>query len=212
MRRIRLPLLILVTLVVALLFLGDFLTGRVHTELQNPYTRTKKIVERKFGFERETIVPHTGMEDLYYKRLNLPKVDLWEPTPNSFRVEKFTGKQNFLDGPIAPIMFLDANKELAFLLALPTDAARRAVIRSLFHPRKKGLGPEVTAMNERLAQTESERVRTISLWYDLDRNNFSITPTQWWLKNAHRFGIQPDGAVIAPVASKPLVNPATLRE
>jgi hypothetical protein len=212
MRRFRLPLLIFVTLIVAMLFFGDFLTGRVHYEFQNPYTRSKKIVESKFGFHRETIQPHQGMEELYYTQLKQPRKEIWKPSGNSFKVEKLTGRQVFVPGPVAPVMFLEPDRELEFLHMLPSDAARRAVIHSLFQPRKISSDPEIVAANERLTRQESERVRTISLWYEFDRKNYSITPMQWWLKNAHIFGIRPDGSSLAPVAASVRSKPSQVRE
>lgn len=203
MRRLRLPILILITLIVAMLFFGDFLTGRVHNEFENPYTRTKKIVERKFGFERVTIVPHTGLEDLYYARLKQPREEIWEPSLNSYRVEKLTGKQEIKKAPIAPVMFLLPDQELEFLNMLPSDATRRAVIHSLFHKRRIGDDPETLAFNERLRQMESERVRTISLWYEFDRKNYGISQNQWWARNARIFGIRPNGSLISPAAASP---------
>lgn len=198
MRRFRFPLLILVTLTIMLLFLGDFLTGRVHFEFENPYNRTRKIVERKFGFPRESLVENPGMSEIYHSVLKQPKAERWEPSGVSYRVEKFTGRQIIEKTPVPPVMFLPPERELEFLRALPNNAARRAVIESLFQPRKIGMGPEIAAHNDRLAQLETERVRTICGWYDFDRQNFTESPRQWWERHAARFGIKPDGTPLAP--------------
>lgn len=201
MRRFRFPLLILATLIVALLFLSDFLTGRVHYEFENPYSRTRRIVERKFGFQRVSIVPHPEMSALYYDQLKQPRVERWELSLNCYRVEKFTGRQIIDKAPVAPVMFLKPEQEVAFLRALPDDAIRRAVILSLFQPRKIGDSPEINAHNARLARQETERVRTIFVWYDVDRKDYGLSPRQWWLKNAAKFGIRPNGAPLAPAAN-----------
>ncbi|MCS6776472.1 MAG: hypothetical protein RMJ43_12200 [Chloroherpetonaceae bacterium] len=193
MQRWRSGLLMLATVVVTLLFLSDFLTGRMHFEFENPYTRTRRIVEHKFGLQRETVIEHPGMSELYYRVLQMPRVDRWEPSGVSYRVERFTGRQILETASVPPVMFLPPDQELAFLQALPHHAARRAVITALFSPRKVLTEPGAAEYNEQLTRRERERVRLICAWYDFDRKDYALSQREWWQKHAAAFGVRPDG-------------------
>src|SRR5205085_4645079 len=57
MRRYWIPILVLVTVIIALLFFGDYLTGRVNREQQDPYTRARRITGYHFGIPFEATIP-----------------------------------------------------------------------------------------------------------------------------------------------------------
>ena len=139
MRNLRFPLLALLTTVIAMLFFGDFLTGRDHLEFQDPYSRISRVIERKYGFSsHEELIPN-AMSEYYFNQLKQKRGEAnWQSAPNSFTIERFTGRRLPDAALIAPVMDLDPNREVYFLCALPNDKVRIAVIHSLFHDRAVG--------------------------------------------------------------------------
>ena len=195
MRRYRFPILILALILIALLYFTDLLTGRVYQEDQDPFSRIRRIRQERWGFRSEDIVP-TSMSEYVYGILNVPRSYRWEPSGKSFRVERLTGRVERFTETVPPIQYLEPDVELAFLLALPNDQVRRAVLRSLYQSRRKENTPEAKAWNERLAARERDRANLILTWHKLDRNSRSMGFTQWWNENASVFGLKPDGTTL----------------
>jgi hypothetical protein len=199
--------LVLAAVTVAALFFGGYLTGSVNHELQDPYSRTTRIMGSRFGFSYDRIVPNE-MSAYYFDALKQPRAYRWEPGENSYRIEKGTGAITFEDRPIAPVLFLKPVPiEVAFLRQLPDNRTRLAVIHSLFQPRKQGREPQAFAWNRQEAERERERVNRILSWYEFDRKDYSIPFRQWWRDNAQVFGLKEDGSPLAPTPERKAAIP-----
>ena len=186
--------LLLITMTVSLLFLSGFLTGAVHHELQDPYSRATRVLGSRFGVRYDRIVPNE-MSEYYFGELKQPRVFHWAASDNSYRIEKLSGDMNFEAAPIAPIMFLKPlHAEIEFLRHLPDNRTRLAVIRSLYQPRKNETNRQDSAWNRRLTENERARIDRILSWYEFERKDFSIPFKAWWRDNAKVFGLRKDGS------------------
>lgn len=196
MRRYRVPILVAVIVIAGLLFVGDFLTGRIHREQQDPYSRATRVERVRFGIPSETLLPN-AMSDYYYGELRQPRTYHWQAGGDSYTVEKISGSLKHDTAPVPPVMFLDPKTELAFLRALPDNRVRLAVIHSLYQERKPGNDAASSAWNQRLTAVESARVRRIVTWYQLDRQDTAVPFNEWWRDHASLFGLRPDGTPLA---------------
>lgn len=194
-KKLRVPILLFLLLIVILLFLAGFLTGQVHHEFENPFSRTRKIVETKYGFTRDNVISSSDMETIYYEQLKQPRKDKWVRRQDGYTIGRFSWTKIFETGEIAPVTLLDAKVEADFLQYIPnTQKVRLAVINSLYSERKTGTDLESIDQNARLLNVESDRVRTIIHWNEYVRGDTTIMRAQWWKENAKRFGINPDGS------------------
>jgi hypothetical protein len=198
MKRLWPWLLVLAVVTAAVLFFGGYLTGIVHHELQDPYSRTTRIMGSHFGFSYDQIVPNE-MSAYYFDELKQPHAYHWEASDNSYRIEQGTGAIKFEDTPIAPVIFLKpVTIEVAFLRQLSDNRTRLAVIHSLFQPRKQGHDPQAAAWNRQEVEGERARVSRILSWYAFDRKDYGTPFQQWWRDNARVFGLKEDGSPLAP--------------
>ena len=206
-RRLRFPLLALLTTLVVMLFFGDFLTGRQHLEFQDPYSRMTRVIEKKYGLSsRDELVPNT-MSDYYFNQLKQKRGDFnWQAAPDSFTIQAVTGRRIREADAIAPVIDLNANSEVYFLCALPTDKVRLAVIRSLFHERTQGTDAAAQSRNRRLVAQEKMRMETALAWAEVESKNPAISPARWWHEHAYIFGITPDGDPLSAPAAASLVK------
>ncbi|GEM_PF-4850256 len=203
-KKLRVPILLFLLFIVFLLFFAGFLTGQVHHEFENPFSRTRKIVETKYGFTRDTLTQSPDMETIFYEALKQPRTDKWVRRQDGYTIGRFSWTKIFEAGEIAPVTLLDAKVEADFLRYIPNNPkVWLAVINSLYSERKTGTDLESIAHNARLLKVEAERVSTIFHWNQLVRNDTTIMREQWWRQNAYRFGINPDGS---PLTGTELVN------
>jgi hypothetical protein len=194
-KRLRIPILLFLLLVTALLFFSDLLTGRVHHEFENPYSRTRKIVETQYGFTRERLEPSPLMEAVYYEELQQPREEIWVRRPGGYTIARYTGKREAEQGEVPPVVLLDSRVEADFLQYITLNPkVKLAVIQSLYTERKPGTDSETMAANVKLHQIESERVKTIMHWDKVIRKDITILKDHWWKDNAAKFGLTPEGA------------------
>ena len=202
MQRFRFPLLALLTTVIAMLFFGDFLTGRDHQVFQDPYSRLTRVIERKYGLSSSDGLQTNPMSEYYFNQLKQKHGEPnWQPAPNSFTIKRFTGRREEDTAPIAPVIDLDPNREVYFLCALRNDKVRLAVIHSLFHTRSAEADPAARGRNAQWEAEEAARMRLITWWVEFGSKDPTTSPTRWWNENAKFFGLTPDGdSLSAPKA------------
>ena len=199
--------LILGTVAVVALFFSGFLTGGEHLEFQDPYSRTRRVLEYKYGVHYQSLRP-TAMSAYYYDVLKQPRDErnaAWEMTDESYHVERFSGRIAMEKAEFAPVTDLDPAIELAFLKNLPDNKTRLAVIHSLYRRRSPGTDAAAVRHNKTLLSEENARMRLIYGWWGYDQNDASKTPLQWWKLNAHTFGLTPEGE---PLPDAPQTTPA----
>jgi hypothetical protein len=192
MRRYGAALLILIVLLVCLLYSTDFLTGRTHREQEDPYSRERRIVGSRYGLPFNQVIP-TEMTAYYFDVLKQKRINHWVTGSNNYAVERFTGKVRQEPQAVPPVLFLDPKIERAFLESLPNNAARLAVIRSLYKPRQPETSSQAREANRKQAALETERVNRILTWHLLRTTGEALAPGQWWRDNARYFGLRPDG-------------------
>lgn len=203
-KKLRVPILLFLLLIVVLLFLAGFLTGQVHHEFENPYSRTRKIVETKYGFPRDTLIPSPDMEKIYYEELKQPRTEKWVRRQDGYTIGRFSLTKIYERGEIAPVTLLDAQVEADLMRYIPnTPKIKLAVLKSLYSERKTGTDLESIDYNARLLKIEAQRVKDIIYWNEYERNDTTIMRDQWWKQNAFRFGLNPDGS---PLAATAVVN------
>ena len=202
MRRFRFPLLALLTTIVAMLFFGDFLTGREHMEFQDPYSRMTRVIEQKYGFASRDELQPNAMTDYYFNQLRQKRGGFnWQPAPNSFYVQRVTGRRMKDTAPIAPVIDLDPNREVDFLRALPNDKVRLAVIHSMYHDKAAGTDATAQKKNQRLMAQEADRMGSVLQWVLIDSKDPTTSHLRWWQANSPIFGLTPEGdALPAPAA------------
>lgn len=201
MRRLRFPLLALLTTVIAMLFFGDFLTGREHLEFQDPYSRMTRVIERKYGLSSHDELIPNAMSEYYFNQLKRKRGDYnWQPAPNSFTIQRVTGRRLEETVAIAPVLDLDPNREVYFLCSLPNQKVQEAVIRSLFHERAASTDAAAEKKNQRFMAQEKDRMLSVLRWVEVDSKNPAISPIRWWQENAAIFGLTPTGEQL-PVPS-----------
>ena len=185
---------ILLTLIIVLLFLGDFLTGREHLVFQDPYSRLTRVIERKYAMASRDETLSNAMSDYYYNELKQkPEPHNWQTAPDSYSIARFTGRRVPDKAPIASVLDLDVNQEVFFLRAMPTNKVRIAVIHSLFHERGEGTEPTAQSRRTQWDDVEKLRMGLIAWWAQYGSKDPSISPARWWHQNASFFGLTPDG-------------------
>lgn len=189
------------TVVMALLFFSHALTGRVHKEYQDPYSRVKRVTDTRFGVFSESLQPN-ALSLYYYGELKQPREYRWESSDHSYRIPRGSFSLVWDKSYVAPVMFLDPEWELEFLKRLPGHAARLKLVLSLFTPRRADGTPEAAAFNNRLNEIESRRVTRIKRWYLDTRGDASVRFEDWWRANAEVFGMgdKPAGGLSPAVA------------
>lgn len=198
-RRLWAAVTIMLVVLIGLAYFSDFLTGRVHREVQDPYTRLVVNSGTRYGFPYSFQVPNE-MSDYYLRELDPNHKPEWLPGYNTFMVRPFTFRVVYDPRPLNPpaILLVNPKMELAFLKALPNKKIQFAVVRSLWHPRKRGQDPETDAINSRFADMERRRCTCILGWEKFDRHDSTVTPMQWWHRFAYIFGLTPEGDPLPP--------------
>lgn len=197
-KRLRIPILLFLVLVVVLLFFSDMLTGRVHHEFENPYSRTRKTVETRYGFTREQTEPSAAMERVFYDELKQPRTEVWVRRNGGYTISRFTGRRNDEQADAPPIVLLDPQTEATFLQYVTQDPhIKLAIIHSLYTERKQGTDEESTKANDRLTLLETKRVKAIMNWNQYDRDDPTVMAGQWWKQHAAQFGLTPEGTALA---------------
>lgn len=210
MRRLWLPLLLLFLVIVSLLYFTNFLFGQVHTEWQHPYSRVVFIEGKNHEFveSRENGMSAFYFDELGQARLPQDRAALQKqliPSQTTYKIDPGTTETKFPQLTVAPVTFLDPEKEVAFLryckgllMARWKDspnAKKRAnaicleIIHSLYQPR-----PSNTEQAKAIVDKEKNRVSCITNWYNTERAHPTQPSDQWWDNNAGVFGINPDGA------------------
>ncbi len=203
LRRYRLPLLALTTFVFGLLFFGDFLTGRQHLVFQDPYSRMTRVIERKYGLQSQVQMQSNCMSDYYFNTLKQKAtVYNWQTAPNTFRIERFTGRRVEETAPVAPIIDVNPEDEKRFLESLPGNHIRVMVIRSLFLDRAPPTDPDAAQKNGLRMTEEKRRMETLVHWAEYDSKD-AVTAARWWHLNAAKFGLDPDGNPLPPAKPAP---------
>ena len=204
MRRFLFPILLLCTVLTAILFFGGFLTGSQHLEFQDPYCRMKRIVDRRYGFSLHDENVSNVMCDYYFTDLKQKRnIFYWQPAPNSYSIERITGRRIEDTAIIPPVMQLKPEDEVPFLRFLPGNKIRIAVIRSLFSERITETTDAARKKNAALEKQEVDRVARILVWQRFDCNDPSQNPMRWWHENAAIFGLTPDGD---PLPAPPMIQ------
>jgi len=196
MRRFWISLIVAAVLIFTLLYLGGIFTGQVTRELQNPYSRLRKIEGQRFGFAVDRTYPN-AMSD-YYETLKGDKPqDVWVPSESSYKLPPGLSAPDYINqrGEVPAVTWLNLDTELAFLRSLKNDKIRLAVIRSLYQ-RKEGKNASdkaAMAWNDKQRAREVTRIRRIYRWYELDRKNYGVPFEDWWRDNAAIFGLTREG-------------------
>ena len=197
-KKLRVPILLFLLFIVVMLFLSGFLTGQVHHEFENPYSRTRKIVETQYGFTRDNVIASPEMEAIYYDELKQPRTEKWVRRQDSYTIGRFTWTKVYETGEVAPVTFVDAKIEGDFLKYVKhSPRTKLALIQSLHMDRKTGTDLESIEHNARLLKIEAARAKAIIHWNEYVRNDTTIMAERWWNDNASRFGMNPDGSPLA---------------
>ena len=204
-KKLRIPILMFLLFIVAMLFLTDFLMGRIHHEFENPFSRAAKTVETRYGFTRTTPTePPNEMELFVANELKQPIAEKWVRSGKSYVIPRFSFRREDDMGDLPPVTTLKPRAEADFLHYIPQHPKIQfAVITSLFTPRREGSDAESDAHNKNCDVIEKKRVRLIINWDQYVRNDPTIIPDQWWRQNAAVFGLTPDGD---PLGENLLVN------